>query len=212
MAQRPSSFGPASIASAMPVAVLVASAVASSACVTINVYFPAAEAAKAADKIIDDVWGGTPTPAAPAAVPAERSSSLAVRWVLAVADFVMPVASAAEPNIDVTSAEVKRLSGSMEARFPLLEPLLQSGVLGLTSDGYLAVRDANAVALADRNRVRSLVANENADRAALYREIASANHQPQWEAQIRSVFAARWIARAKSGWYYQDSSGNWMQK
>ncbi len=27
------------------------------ACVTINVYFPAAAAEKAADKIIDDVWG-----------------------------------------------------------------------------------------------------------------------------------------------------------
>jgi hypothetical protein len=27
-----------------------------SACVTINIYFPAAEAEKAADKIIDDVW------------------------------------------------------------------------------------------------------------------------------------------------------------
>jgi hypothetical protein len=26
------------------------------ACVTINIYFPAAEAQKAADKIIDDVW------------------------------------------------------------------------------------------------------------------------------------------------------------
>jgi hypothetical protein len=27
-----------------------------SACVTINIYFPAAEAEKAADKIIDEVW------------------------------------------------------------------------------------------------------------------------------------------------------------
>lgn len=27
-----------------------------SACVTINIYFPAAEAQKAADKIIDEVW------------------------------------------------------------------------------------------------------------------------------------------------------------
>lgn len=43
-----------------------------SACVTINIYFPAAAAEKAADKIIDDVWqlnpngkpaGNTETPA-----------------------------------------------------------------------------------------------------------------------------------------------------
>jgi hypothetical protein len=42
-------------------------------CVTINIYFPAAAAEKAADKIIDEVWqlqkeqdaGGKPAPAAP---------------------------------------------------------------------------------------------------------------------------------------------------
>ena len=31
--------------------------VALAACVTINVYFPAAAAEKAADRIIDDIWG-----------------------------------------------------------------------------------------------------------------------------------------------------------
>lgn len=41
------------------------------ACVTINIYFPAAAAEKAADKIIDEVWqlqrNGAPKPAPPAA-------------------------------------------------------------------------------------------------------------------------------------------------
>jgi hypothetical protein len=39
------------------------------ACVTINIYFPAAAAEKAADKIIDDVWqlkNGGSKPAEPA--------------------------------------------------------------------------------------------------------------------------------------------------
>ncbi|MCE5181893.1 MAG: hypothetical protein LLG15_08855 [Betaproteobacteria bacterium] len=52
----------------MVAAVLLASSV--SACVTINIYFPAAAAEKAADKIIDEVWqlqnqGGAPAPAKP---------------------------------------------------------------------------------------------------------------------------------------------------
>lgn len=34
----------------------VAGVLALSACVTINIYFPAAAAEKAADKIIDEVW------------------------------------------------------------------------------------------------------------------------------------------------------------
>ncbi len=49
-----------------------------SACVTINIYFPAAAAEKAADKIIDEVWqlkqgqeGAKPSTDAPADVPAK---------------------------------------------------------------------------------------------------------------------------------------------
>jgi hypothetical protein len=40
---------------------------AAAGCVTINIYFPAAAAEKAADRIIDEVWqlkGGAPAPAA----------------------------------------------------------------------------------------------------------------------------------------------------
>lgn len=45
-----------------------------SSCVTINIYFPAAAAEKAADKIIDEVWqlkrdGTTPRDAKPADAP-----------------------------------------------------------------------------------------------------------------------------------------------
>jgi hypothetical protein len=52
-------------------AILLASLLALVSCVTINIYFPAAAAEKAADKIIDEVWqikqGQTPatSPSAP---------------------------------------------------------------------------------------------------------------------------------------------------
>jgi len=48
------------------------------ACVTINIYFPAAAAEKAADKIIDDVWqlkNGTQKPDANKEAPAGASSA-----------------------------------------------------------------------------------------------------------------------------------------
>jgi len=38
------------------IAMLGAIVASASACVTINIYFPAAAAEKAADRIIDDVW------------------------------------------------------------------------------------------------------------------------------------------------------------
>lgn len=184
-----------------------------SACVTINVYFPAAAAEAAADRIIEEVWGGSAPPAAPAA-PAAPSSGVPDNggaW-LSLLDFVVPAAQAQEPNLDVSSPEIKRLTGAMEARHTELSRHYASGVVGLTADGYVALRDPAPLPLAERNAVRALVGNENADRAALYREIALANGQPQWAAQIRAVFAARWIARAQPGWYYQDASGAWLRK
>lgn len=55
---------------------LPASALLLASCVTINIYFPAAAAEKAADKIIDEVWqlkqGGAATPdRQPAPAPAQ---------------------------------------------------------------------------------------------------------------------------------------------
>ncbi len=187
-----------------------------SACVTINVYFPAAAAEKAADRIIDDVWRA-PAPSAPApgiqTTPLPQSS-LPVQLFVALLNFVVSPAQAAEgqqPNIDISSPEVQRVKASMEARHATLKPHYDSGAVGLTGDGLVDLRDANAVPLAQRNVVKSLVAQENADRKALYREIAIANGQPQWEGQIQSVFAQRWVAKAQSGWYYQDSGG-WKKK
>lgn len=43
-------------------------------CVTINIYFPAAAAEKAADKIIDEVWQLKEGKAAPAATPSPTPS------------------------------------------------------------------------------------------------------------------------------------------
>lgn len=42
------------------------------ACVTINIYFPAAAAEKAADKIIDEVWQLKQEQQKPADAPAEK--------------------------------------------------------------------------------------------------------------------------------------------
>ena len=180
------------------------------ACVTINVYFPAAAAEKAADRIIDDVWHQPSQNPAPAATP---HSSLPAHIVLAALDFVVSPAQAQaqQPDIDLTSPEVQRLKASMEARFAALKPYLDSGAVGLAGDGLVTLRDPNAVPLAQRNAAKALVADENKDRKALYHEIAVANSHPEWEGQIQSVFAQRWVAKAQPGWWYQDAGG-WKKK
>jgi uncharacterized protein YdbL (DUF1318 family) len=180
------------------------------ACVTINVYFPAAAAEKAADRIIEDIWGPgqQPKPAG------EEQSSLghaAGDILLAALDFVIPAAHA-QADIDISSPAIRALTASMKGRAGQLEPFFGSGAIGLTPDGLVEVRDANAVPLADRNKLRKLVADDNADRNSLYREIASANGHPEWEADIRSTFAERWIANARAGWHYKSKSGDWKKK
>jgi uncharacterized protein YdbL (DUF1318 family) len=179
------------------------------ACVTINVYFPAAAAEKAADRVIDDVWGADKGAQKPS-----PQSRIDIGGALAlIIDFAIPPAQAqGQPNLDLSSPEIKRITTSMEARHASLMPYYASGAIGFTGNGDVALRDASLVPLPSRNAAKGLVNEENADRAALYRQIAVANGQPQWEGQIRAVFAQRWVARASSGWWYQEAGGNWKQK
>jgi uncharacterized protein YdbL (DUF1318 family) len=180
------------------------------ACVTINVYFPAAAAEKAADRIIEDIWGPGQQPK-PAGNEQSSVGHAAGDILLAALDFVIPAAHA-QADIDISSPAIRALTASMKGRAGQLEPFFGSGAIGLTPDGLVEVRDANAVPLADRNKLRKLVADDNADRNSLYREIASANGHPEWEADIRSTFAERWIANARAGWHYKSKSGDWTKK
>ena len=180
------------------------------ACVTINVYFPAAAAEKAADRIIEDIWGPGQQPK-PAGNEQSSLGHAAGDILVAALDFVIPAAHA-QADIDISSPAIRALTASMKGRAGQLEPFFESGAIGLTSDGLVEVRDANAVPLADRNKLRKLVADDNADRNSLYREIASANGHPEWEADIRSTFAERWIANARAGWHYKSKSGDWAKK
>jgi uncharacterized protein YdbL (DUF1318 family) len=117
----------------------------------------------------------------------------------------------AQGNIEINTPAISQIKSSMQARHAQLAPHYASGAVGLGADGNVVLRDANAVPLAQRQAVQGLVAQENTDRAALYREIARANGHPEWEADIRSTFAQRWIERAQSGWYIQ-SGGQWSRK
>jgi uncharacterized protein len=192
------------------------------ACVTINMYFPAAAAEKAADQIIDSVTsGGGASPAAPrtaptGALPPRARPDAPILLVAAgrVLELLVPTAQAqANANIDISSPEIRAVTQSMQARFAELEKYFTSGVVGLTADGLVEVRDASAAPLAERALVKRLVAEDNKDRDTLYAEIAKANGHPEWAADIRKIFARRWVERwAQTGWYYQDASGAWKQK
>jgi len=180
------------------------------ACVTINIYFPAAAAEKAADEIIKDIQNIAPQKTEPKASLPDWQVSI-YQLIDSVINVVVSPAYADEANLSIDSAEIRRLRSTMETRFPSLQPLYVAGFIGIQADGLLGVRDAGNVPLKDRNLVNKLVAAENADRQALYQAIANANGHPDWAAQIKSTFAGRWVSNAQAGWWYQ-SSGSWKQK
>lgn len=132
------------------------------------------------------------------------------RW-FAVLLFAFTSALAAQGNLEIDSPAIAALKAAMQQRHARLAPLYASGAVGQAADGTVALRDASGVPLAQRGQVNSLIAAENADRAALYREIARANGHPEWEADVRRTFAQRWIERAQPGWWVQRDR-SWVRK
>lgn len=122
-----------------------------------------------------------------------------------------PLAQAAA-DLEINTPAITSLKQSMQQRYGDLSGFYASGAVGLTNNGLVAVRDPAAAPLAQRQAMNSLVAAENQDRQALYREIARANNHPEWEAEVRSTFAQRWISKAAAGWWYQNAGGAWTKK
>lgn len=177
-----------------------------SACVTINVYFPAAEAQQAAKEFVEKVIG-------PDSMPSNGRAGDSNGGGMALLDFFISSAHAQSADITIRTPAIQAIQDRMAQRYQArLAPMVAAGAIGFGADGLLAVRDASAVALKDRATLNPLVAEENRDRSAVYREIAVANGHPDWEAQIRATFAKQWVSSAPSGSWYQDAAGSWKQK
>lgn len=131
--------------------------------------------------------------------------------LLLVAGIFTSQLTQAAADLEINTPAIAALQNNMQNRHGKLVSFYANGAVGLTKDGLIAVKDASAVPLKDRQSLNTLVAAENADRNNLYREIAAANAHPEWEAEIRSTFAQRWIQKAQSGWFYQDGSG-WVKR
>lgn len=190
----------------------ILSALLLTACVTINIYFPAAAAEKVADEIIKDIQGNTSQKIEPKPQSELSNWQLSMlHWLDNTIELLIPSAQAAEADLAIDSAEIRQLRATMESRFASLQPIYAAGYIGIQADGLLAVRDAGSVPLKDRNEATKLVAAENSDRQKLYQAIANANGHPEWAPQIKTTFAERWISNAKAGWWYQ-ASGTWKQK
>ncbi len=179
---------------------LICSALVVSACITINIYFPAEELRGAADKIVEEVWGD---PAAP------PSSSNRKGFLL---HLLSPATAHASQDINVSTPEIRAAKDAMKARAELLFPYLNSGHIGIGNNSFLKVRTTEDLNLRTRGEVNRLVNEENADRQRLYNEIARANGFPERAAEVQSIFADSWRDNARSGWFIEQPDGSWVAK
>jgi len=178
-------------------------------CVTINIYFPAEEVRSAADKIVHEVWGEqSSAPDAPQSAPSEaggKTSGL-IRSLFEVRSAL------AAQDINVSTPAIRAIKNAMKQRSQELFVFLDSGHVGIGSDGLLKVRSTDNLDLKSRGTVTRLVAAENADRLQLYKEIAAANGFADKAGEVQAIFANSWRDQARAGWYLEGPGGSWRRK
>jgi len=184
-----------------------------SACVTINIYFPAAAAEDAARVIVRDVLNDEDVEVSKdneqSSIDIQKDMTYAFVGILLNA-LIAP--AHAEANININTPAISSLRNSLKARASSLKPYYANGAIGLTLNANIQVRDQSLIPLKQRNVVKKLVADENKERGALYAEIARANNHPEWETDIRSTFARVWVEEVAAGTWYQNAGGSWVQK
>ncbi len=94
---------------------------------------------------------------------------------------------------------------SAPAMADALDDARAAGLVGERPDGLVAPVSASAPA-----NVLSLVQSVNAQRMEKYQQISAEKGVPV--EQVGAIAGEKIISKLKSGFYYMDSSGNWVTK
>ena len=180
------------------------------ACVTVNIYFPAEAVRRAADEIVDDVYES------------DDATSLPALLTTAWADFhpgamltgiFVETALAQSVDININTPAISAIRSSLEGRAPMLRPYYTGGNIGITNRGYLEIRSMAGLDIKSQADLKGLVDADNSDRKNLYYEIAVANSfGSEAVPQIESLFADSWRTKADPGWVIQNNDGSWTTK
>ncbi len=189
-------------------AIVLMAVMALAACVTVNIYFPAAEVQKAAEEIVKQVRGGEGAPAQGQEM--EKQGSEPVSFNL---DFGLASTVFAAQELTVSNATIRQIKARMQQRYPQLKPFLQRGVIGEAANGYLVMKNQGAVDLRSRALVKRLMDAENRDRKALYAAVAQALNIPASQiARVQKIFAGQWMKSAPKGTWIEQAPGKWIRK
>jgi uncharacterized protein YdbL (DUF1318 family) len=183
-------------------------------CVTVNIYFPAAQVEKTAEKIVDEVYQEKTEP--PRQEPAKKPQSLNERGIFhSIARLALfgPAQAFAEEATTVSNAAIRGLKDQIAQRHQELLPYYRQGQVGIDRDGFLEVRETGGLGLPQVASLKRLVNADNAARRQLYEEVGKAlNLKPDQVPQVRQIFAKQWRDKAEAGWAVQADDGKWGRK
>lgn len=179
------------------------------ACVTVNIYFPAAAIQKAADEIVNDVRG-TQDKQEPKQQKQDKQSLILEE----LRNFsIGPKEANAQINVDVTTPAIRNLKQALKDNFPALKPFYDKGAIGENNAGLVETKDIAALNLKEKADLKRVSDQENNNRMALYNEIMKANKLGADSLpKIQKIFANSWRDKSDAGWFVQDDGGNWGKK
>jgi hypothetical protein len=183
------------------------------ACVTVNIYFPAAEVRQDAERVVKEAYGiqvTTPAPEGDAQQGTGAGSWLSpgVRQLL---DILGPATASAQDYVNLNNAATRGLEAQVKDVTGSLAPYYASGNVGIDADGFATLRDNAGLDVKQVGQVNRLVAQDRAAKTALYKEKASAAGTPDKAAEVQRIYADLWKKYAASGTWVQNGS-SWAKK
>ena len=190
------------------------------ACVTINVYFPESEIKDLSKQIEDQVQKeaakqpqqppAAETPAPPAGEKHQGGSASLLDLVLgATPAFAQEIAAP-----EISSPAIRKIIESRAQRASSIALYKSQGAIGENNRALVEPRGLDKLAdLKSRAQVQQLVKAENADRDALFKEIAAAKNVDLAQLpKIQETYAATLRDNARPGEWIQLPDGSWKQK
>ena len=176
------------------------------ACVTINVYFPAAAIQNAADKIADEVTN-------PKEQKQEKKQDIKSQIFENLRDVLSVPKEAYAQEIDVSTPAIRNIRKSMRENFQQLRPFYVRGSVGENNKGFVEIRDTSSLNVKEKAEVTRLVEQINKDRTSLYAEIVRTNKLESSSLQkVQGIFANSWRKKSQPGWWIQNDDGDWEKK
>jgi uncharacterized protein YdbL (DUF1318 family) len=202
---------------------IAAALAATLACVTINVYFPEAAIKDLSKQIEDQVQKeaakqpqqpqqppAAETPAPPAGEKHQGGSASLLDLVLGATPALAQEVAAPE----ISSPAIRKIIESRAQRASSIALYKSQGAIGENNRALVEPRGLDKLAdLKSRAQVQQLVKAENADRDALFKEIAAAKNVDLAQLpKIQETYAATLRDNARPGEWIQLPEGSWKQK